>query len=94
MSVNVVDSTSLKMMNTVIHNLPRRRSRFLSLVEANYKAQSETGEVKGHYLNATTGTCEVMFKRAVFLQLNCCPIAGQSAQSINQYQFLLLCMID
>ena len=28
------------------------------------EAQSETGEVKGHYLNATAGTCEEMYKRA------------------------------
>ncbi|KAK2972767.1 hypothetical protein RJ640_019415 [Escallonia rubra] len=31
-----------------------------------YKAQAETGEIKGHYLNATAGTCEEMIKRAVF----------------------------
>jgi ribulose 1,5-bisphosphate carboxylase large subunit-like protein len=28
------------------------------------KSQAETGEVKGHYLNATAGTCEEMLKRA------------------------------
>ncbi|KAL3651963.1 hypothetical protein CASFOL_001644 [Castilleja foliolosa] len=27
---------------------------------------AETGEIKGHYLNATAGTCEEMIKRAVF----------------------------
>ncbi|KAL7594093.1 hypothetical protein Lser_V15G31768 [Lactuca serriola] len=26
----------------------------------------ETGEIKGHYLNATAGTCEEMMKRAIF----------------------------
>jgi ribulose 1,5-bisphosphate carboxylase large subunit-like protein len=31
-----------------------------------YKSQAETGEIKGHYLNATAGTCEEMIKRAVF----------------------------
>eukprot|EP01018_Ginkgo_biloba_P000571 Gb_34523 [translate_table: standard] len=31
-----------------------------------YKAQAETGEIKGHYLNATAGTCEEMIKRVVF----------------------------
>ncbi|KAL3618456.1 hypothetical protein CASFOL_037538 [Castilleja foliolosa] len=31
-----------------------------------YKAQAETGEIKGHYLNATAGTCEEMIKRAIF----------------------------
>lgn len=36
------------------------RDRFLFCGEAIYKAQSETGEVKGHYLNATAGTCEEM----------------------------------
>lgn len=36
----------------------RWRDRFLFCAEAIYKAQSETGEVKGHYLNATAGNCE------------------------------------
>lgn len=38
----------------------RWRDRFLFCAEAIYKAQSETGEIKGHYLNATAGTCEEM----------------------------------
>jgi len=38
----------------------RWRDRFLFCAEAIYKAQSETGEVKGHYLNATAGNCEEM----------------------------------
>lgn len=38
----------------------RWRDRFLFCAEAIYKAQAETGEVKGHYLNATAGTCEEM----------------------------------
>lgn len=38
----------------------RWRDRFLFCAEAIYKAQTETGEVKGHYLNATAGTCEEM----------------------------------
>ncbi|KAL3524594.1 hypothetical protein ACH5RR_012966 [Cinchona calisaya] len=33
----------------------RWRDRFLFCAEAIYKAQAETGEIKGHYLNATTG---------------------------------------
>ncbi|MCO5581622.1 hypothetical protein L7F22_044497 [Adiantum nelumboides] len=36
------------------------------LLEALFKSQAETGEIKGHYLNATAGTCEEMMKRAVF----------------------------
>ncbi|XP_073122363.1 ribulose bisphosphate carboxylase large chain [Henckelia pumila] len=44
----------------------RWRDRFLFCAEALYKAQSETGEIKGHYLNATAGTCEEMMKRAIF----------------------------
>ncbi|KAL0749100.1 hypothetical protein Bca101_031102 [Brassica carinata] len=44
----------------------RWRDRFLFCAEAIYKAQAETGEIKGHYLNATAGTCEEMIKRAVF----------------------------
>ena len=38
----------------------RWRDRFLFCAEALYKAQAETGEIKGHYLNATAGTCEEM----------------------------------
>jgi hypothetical protein len=34
-----------------------------------YKSQAETGEIKGHYLNATAGTCEEMIKRAVFARI-------------------------
>ncbi|KAL2904935.1 Ribulose bisphosphate carboxylase large chain [Bienertia sinuspersici] len=44
----------------------RWRDSFLFCAEAIYKAQAETGEIKGQYLNATTGTCEDMMKRAVF----------------------------
>ncbi|KAB5537841.1 hypothetical protein DKX38_015374 [Salix brachista] len=44
----------------------RWRDRFLFCAEAIYKSQAETGEIKGHYLNATAGTCEEMMKRAVF----------------------------
>nr|KYP36753.1 Ribulose bisphosphate carboxylase large chain [Cajanus cajan] len=43
----------------------RWRDRFLFCAEALFKAQAETGEIKGHYLNATAGTCEEMIKRAV-----------------------------
>lgn len=42
----------------------RWRDRFLFVGEACYKAQAETGEVKGHYLNATAGTSEGMIFRA------------------------------
>src|SRR5574339_879840 len=42
----------------------RWRDRFLFVAEAIYKAQSETGEIKGHYLNATAATAEEMLKRA------------------------------
>lgn len=42
----------------------RWRGRFLFVAEAIYKSQAETGEVKGHYLNATAGTCEGMLQRA------------------------------
>ncbi|KAL8145703.1 hypothetical protein AgCh_003739 [Apium graveolens] len=44
----------------------RWRDRFLFYVEAIYKAHAETSEIKGHYLNATAGTCEDMMKRAIF----------------------------
>nr|QGU93195.1 ribulose-1,5-bisphosphate carboxylase/oxygenase large subunit [Selaginella rossii] len=44
----------------------RWRDRSVSVAEALYKAQAETGEIKGHYPNATAGTCEEMMKRAEF----------------------------
>jgi ribulose-bisphosphate carboxylase large chain len=42
----------------------RWRDRFLFCSEAIYKAQAETGEVKGHYLNCTAATSEEVIKRA------------------------------
>ena len=42
----------------------RWRDRFLFCAEAIYKAQAETGEIKGHYLNVTGATSEEMLKRA------------------------------
>ena len=42
------------------------RDLFLFCAEAIYKAQAETVEIKGHYLNATAGTCGEMIKRVVF----------------------------
>jgi ribulose-bisphosphate carboxylase large chain len=42
------------------------RERFLYCMEAVNKAQAETGEVKGTYLNITAGTMEEMYKRANF----------------------------
>uniref|UniRef100_A0A453QEN2 Ribulose bisphosphate carboxylase large subunit C-terminal domain-containing protein n=1 Tax=Aegilops tauschii subsp. strangulata TaxID=200361 RepID=A0A453QEN2_AEGTS len=33
----------------------RWRDRFVFCAEATYKSQAETGEIKGHYLNATAG---------------------------------------
>ncbi|PHT72308.1 hypothetical protein T459_23093 [Capsicum annuum] len=42
------------------------RDRFLFCTEALYRARTETGEIKGHYLNDTAGTCEEMIKRVVF----------------------------
>ena len=44
----------------------RWRDRFLYVAEAIFKSQAETGEVKGHYLNATAGHCDEMLKRAAF----------------------------
>ncbi|KAL8267628.1 hypothetical protein R6Q59_001426 [Mikania micrantha] len=44
----------------------RWRDRFVFCAEAIYKAQAETGEIKGHYLNATAGNCDEMMKRAAF----------------------------
>ncbi len=44
----------------------RWRDRFLFVADAINKAQAETGEIKGHYLNVTSATCEEMLKRAEF----------------------------
>jgi len=42
------------------------RDRFLFSMEAVNRAQADTGEVKGHYLNVTAGTVEQMYERAEF----------------------------
>ncbi|WP_324717237.1 ribulose-bisphosphate carboxylase large subunit [Carboxydochorda subterranea] len=42
----------------------RWRDRFLFVMEAVHKAESETGERKGHYLNVTAPTFEQMIERA------------------------------
>jgi hypothetical protein len=55
----------------------RWRDRFLFCAEAIYKSQAETGEIKGHYLNATAGTCE---KKNLF---------SSSARHINRNPFSL-----
>jgi ribulose-bisphosphate carboxylase large chain len=42
------------------------RDRFLYCMEAVNKAQSQTGEIKGTYLNVTAATMEDMYERAEF----------------------------
>jgi ribulose-bisphosphate carboxylase large chain len=44
----------------------RWRDRFLHCMEAVSKAEAETGEVKGHYMNVTAATMEDMYERADF----------------------------
>jgi ribulose-bisphosphate carboxylase large chain len=44
----------------------RWRDRFLHCMEAVSRAQAETGEIKGHYLNVTAATMEDMYERAEF----------------------------
>ena len=44
----------------------RWRDRFLFTMEAVNRAQAETGEIKGHYLNVTAATMEDMYERADF----------------------------
>jgi ribulose-bisphosphate carboxylase large chain len=46
----------------------RWRDRFLFTMEAVQKAENETGERKGHYLNVTAGTMEDVYQRARFAQ--------------------------
>ena len=47
-------------------NFNRWRDRYLFCMEAVHRAEAETGEVKGHYLNVTAGTMEDMYERAEF----------------------------
>ena len=44
----------------------RWRDRFLFSMEGVNRAQAETGEIKGHYLNVTGATMEDMYERADF----------------------------
>src|SRR5690606_33992939 len=44
----------------------RWRDRFLYCMEAVNRAEAETGEIKGHYLNVTAATMEDMYERADF----------------------------
>jgi ribulose-bisphosphate carboxylase large chain len=44
----------------------RWRDRWLFAMEAVNRAQAETGEIKGHYLNVTAATMEDMYERANF----------------------------
>ena len=44
----------------------RWRDRFLFCQEAIRKAEAETGERKGHYMNVTAGTMEEIYERAEF----------------------------
>jgi len=44
----------------------RWRDRFLYVMEGVQRAQAESGEIKGHYLNVTAATMEGMYERAEF----------------------------
>src|SRR5580693_421317 len=44
----------------------RWRDRFLHAMEGVNRAQAETGEIKGHYMNVTAATMEDMYERAEF----------------------------
>ena len=44
----------------------RWRDRYLFCMEAVNRAQADTGEIKGHYLNVTAATMEDMYERAEF----------------------------
>ncbi|MFN8482464.1 MAG: form I ribulose bisphosphate carboxylase large subunit [Anaerolineae bacterium] len=44
----------------------RWRDRFLFCMEGVSKAEAETGEIKGHYMNVTAATMEDMYERANF----------------------------
>ncbi len=44
----------------------RWRERFLYCMEAINRAEEQTGEIKGHYMNVTAATMEDMYERAEF----------------------------
>ena len=44
----------------------RWRDRYVHAMEAVHRAEAETGEIKGHYLNVTAGTMEELYERAAF----------------------------
>jgi ribulose-bisphosphate carboxylase large chain len=44
----------------------RWRERFLYCMEGIERAQQQTGEIKGHYMNVTAATMEDMYERAEF----------------------------
>ena len=52
----------------------RWRDRYLFVMEAVKKAEAETGERKGHYLNVTAPTVEAMYERAEFAKALGAPI--------------------
>ena len=52
----------------------RWRDRFVFAMEAVRKAEGETGERKGHYLNVTAGTMEDVYQRAEFAKELAAPI--------------------
>ncbi|KAL8253178.1 hypothetical protein R6Q59_036871 [Mikania micrantha] len=63
-SLNSVGGVATE-INAVNYVSPRSWA-FVARRKAIYKAQAETGEIKGHYLNATAGNCDEMMKRAAF----------------------------
>lgn len=71
----------------------RWRDRFVFCAEAIYKSQAETGEIKGHYLNATAGTCEEMMKRAIFARELGVPIVMHDYLTGDSPQILLWLII-
>ncbi len=52
--------------NTNSQPFMRWRERFLYCMEAVERAQEQTGEIKGHYMNVTAPTVEDMYERAEF----------------------------
>ncbi|KAL6838939.1 hypothetical protein ACP4OV_031257 [Aristida adscensionis] len=56
------------------------------------RLSAETGEIKGHYLNATAGTCEEMIKRAAFARELGVPIVRHDYLPEDSLQ-ILVCLI-
>jgi ribulose 1,5-bisphosphate carboxylase large subunit-like protein len=75
----------------------RWRDRFLFVAEAIYKSQSETGEVKGHYLNAQLGLVKKCYSVQNLQRLGVQSLCMTTLQVVSQltlhYLFTVVTMV-